>query len=89
MIPSVSEGLEAFLLGSVREAIDRSLHQINELESRVTRDVRTKKVAQQPQDLPTPESPADRMHALGFGLDLVLQSDRLYAVSVGRVARSS
>ena len=48
MIPSVSEGLEAFLLGSVREAIDRRLHKINELECGVTRDVRAKKIVQQP-----------------------------------------
>ena len=46
----------------------------------------TKEVTQQPQDLPTPESPANRMHALGFSLNLVLQSDRLNAVTERRVA---
>ena len=81
MIPSIREGLEAFLLGSAREAINRSLHKINELERGITRDVRAKKIVKQPEDLPTPETPANRMHALGFGLNLILQSNRLYAVS--------
>ena len=68
------------------EAINRGLHQVNEFECRVTRDVGTKEVVQQPPDLPTPGSSANRMHALGFSLNLVLQSDRLNAVTERRVA---
>ena len=84
VVPAVGKGLKPFLLGAVREAINRGLHEVDELECRITRDMRAKEIVQQPQDLPTPESPA--MHALGFSLNLVLQSNRLDAISERRVA---
>ena len=42
VVPAVGKGLKPFLLGAVREAINRGLHEVDELECRITRDMRAK-----------------------------------------------
>ena len=86
MITFLTERLKPLLLDTTSESVETHLHKIDDLERGIAGDMWSQEIVQQPQDLPAPQPPTNRVHSLGVGLNLVLKGDGLDALAKRRVA---